>query len=392
MDLGNHEFGYAWDRNLTDSDGPYVELMAGVYTDNQPDFSFLAPGETKTFQQFWYPIQKIGRVSSANLDAAIGVQSTPDGLRVGVSVTRPIPGALVDVNGEAKNADLAPGKPFVAVFSGKESDTTVCLEDNDGGEVIRYQAEPHNGGDVPPPAVEPPLPEQVTSSDELYFIGLHLEQYRHATRGPELYWREALRRDAGDARCNNALGLWHLRRGEFSAAERHFRRAIATLTRRNANPYDGEPFYNLGLTLRFLGRDGEAYTAFYKSTWNFAWKASGYQALAELDAKQGRWSQALEHTDSSLRHNTDNLNATSLRVIALRKLGRTEEADKSLEAALKLDPLNAWARHLAGQPLAANNQLLLDVAFDYQRCGLHEEARRYACEWPIGRPATVRHR
>ena len=49
---GNHEFGYAWDRNLTDSDGPYIELMAGVYTDNQPDFSFLQPGETKTWSQY----------------------------------------------------------------------------------------------------------------------------------------------------------------------------------------------------------------------------------------------------------------------------------------------------------------------------------------------------
>jgi len=38
---GNAEFGYAWDRELTDSDGPYIELMAGVYTDNQPDFSWL---------------------------------------------------------------------------------------------------------------------------------------------------------------------------------------------------------------------------------------------------------------------------------------------------------------------------------------------------------------
>ena len=36
---GNREFGYAWDRKLTDADGPYIELMAGVYTDNQPDFS-----------------------------------------------------------------------------------------------------------------------------------------------------------------------------------------------------------------------------------------------------------------------------------------------------------------------------------------------------------------
>ena len=45
----NHDFGYAWNRSLTDNDGPYIELMAGVYTDNQPDFSYLAPWETKTF-------------------------------------------------------------------------------------------------------------------------------------------------------------------------------------------------------------------------------------------------------------------------------------------------------------------------------------------------------
>src|SRR5581483_968117 len=47
---GNHEFGYAWDRNLTEPDEngvyhPYIELMTGVFTDNQPDFSWLAPGE-----------------------------------------------------------------------------------------------------------------------------------------------------------------------------------------------------------------------------------------------------------------------------------------------------------------------------------------------------------
>jgi hypothetical protein len=48
---GNQEFGYAWDRNLTEPDErgvyrPYIEIMAGVFTDNQPDFSFLGPGET----------------------------------------------------------------------------------------------------------------------------------------------------------------------------------------------------------------------------------------------------------------------------------------------------------------------------------------------------------
>jgi hypothetical protein len=49
QDFANGEFGYAWDRNLTDEDGPYIELMTGVFTDNQPDFSWIMPNEEKRF-------------------------------------------------------------------------------------------------------------------------------------------------------------------------------------------------------------------------------------------------------------------------------------------------------------------------------------------------------
>ena len=45
---GNGDFGKAWDRNLTDENGPYIELMTGMFTDNQPDFTFLKPYEEKT--------------------------------------------------------------------------------------------------------------------------------------------------------------------------------------------------------------------------------------------------------------------------------------------------------------------------------------------------------
>jgi hypothetical protein len=75
---GNHQFGYAWDRNLTEKDAtgehaPYIELMAGVYTDNQPDFSFLQPGETKTWTQYWAPLSKIGPTQHANTEAALSL-------------------------------------------------------------------------------------------------------------------------------------------------------------------------------------------------------------------------------------------------------------------------------------------------------------------------------
>lgn len=119
---GNQEFGYAWDRNLTDSDGPYIELMAGAYTDNQPDFSFLALGETRTFSQYWYPIQQIGPAHAANLDAAISLQIREGKARAGVSVTRRFPNATVCLKRSKETlgtitVDLAPGRPLAQEWS-----------------------------------------------------------------------------------------------------------------------------------------------------------------------------------------------------------------------------------------------------------------------------------
>ena len=116
------------------------------------------------------------------------------------------------------------------------------------------------------------------------------------------------------------MGLRHLRRGEFSSAEKYFQLAAARLTTRNPNPRDGEPFYNLGLALRFSGRDEEEYVALYKATWSYAWQSAAYHALAELDARRGGWETVLGHLRSSLAVNAENLNARNLAAIALRKL------------------------------------------------------------------------
>lgn len=385
---GNHPFGYAWDRNLTEPDAkgeyaPYIELMAGVYTDNQPDFSFLQPGETKTWSQYWYPIQKIGPAHQANLHAAVSLIVRDGKARVGVSPAHPITGAVVTLSHKGKTLatftrDLAPGAALVEVVSlprgAAETDLVLSVCDADGTDLLTYQPIAQKAGDVPPAATEPPLPADVASNDELYVTGLHLDQYRHATRHPEHYWREALRRDSGDARCHAALGKWHLRRGEFTYAERHLRASIARLTLRNPNPYDGEPHYQLGLTLRYQGKTAEAYAAFYKATWNQAWAGAGYHAIAELDCVRGDYALALTHLDHALRHATDNLRARALRVLVLRRLGRADEAAAALAAVRALDPLDAWTRHLAEGNFPFDAQIRLDVAHDYVRAGFYVEA------------------
>jgi tetratricopeptide (TPR) repeat protein len=387
---GNHEFGYAWDRNLTEKDakgefGPYIEIMAGVYTDNQPDFSFLQPGETKTWSQYWYPIQQIGPAQHANLNAAVSLKLSGRTLRLGLSVTTGFPGAgiLLTAKGQPvfqNTRDLTPGQPFLAEIevpaNTAETDLHISVVDHTEQEIIAWQPKPRAKGKVPPPATEPPAPREIASNDELYITGLHLDQYRHATRCATLYWREALRRDPLDARCNNALGLWHYKRGEFVVAEKHFRAAIERQTRRNNNPYDGEPLYHLGLCLRQLGRDNEAYAALYKATWNQAWAAAGYHALAEIDCTRGNWAIALDHLNRSLRFDTDNLRARNLKSIVLRQLNRAAEAEALLRETLALDPLDWWARHLCGDALKCDAQMHLDLVHDFARAGLFAEAVR----------------
>jgi len=395
---GNHEFGYAWDRNLTEPDArgeyaPYIELMSGVYTDNQPDFSYLQPGETKSWSQYWYPIRAIGPAQHANPNAALSLQVTKRRARLGVAATSRHPGAIIQLERAGRlvrrwRHALAPDKPFVTELSlpSRTAATSLTLRvtASDGRELIAYTPKKKPERETPAPATEPPPPAEVSGNDELFVIGLHLEQYRHATCSPVDYWREALRRDPDDSRVLLALGRWHLRRGEFVTAEAHFHRSIARLTSRNPNPYDGEACYQLGLCLSQqalsdpdpAGKLTAAYAAFYKATWNQAWQSAGYHALAEIDTTRGDWTAALDHLERSLRLNTDNLRARNLKVIALRRLGRAKEAAKVLRATLALDPLDWWARDLNGEKLTCDAQVRLDLALDCARAGLNEDALR----------------
>ncbi len=416
---GNSEFGRAWERNLTDKDGPYIELMTGVYTDNQPDFSWLQPYETREFSHYWYPIQRIGPVKNANRRLAVNLEIGPRRIRAGVCACETMAARVVLRAGERRlweaDCKLAPGEPFVRESAPAQGATPESYRlqvfDRDGRELIRYRPWPAEaravagaGGQAAgeayeieagiaarcdgawanaAPAREPPPPARARSSDELNLIAAHLEQYRHATRSPEPYWREALRRDSGDPRAHLGLGRRHLRQGQFTEAVNHFQAAIARLTVYNSNPEAGEAFYLLGEALQYLGRREEARIGFYKSVWSAAWRGAGFYALARLAARQGEYPAALDHLEASLAADGANLNARNLKAALLRRLHQGARARKIVTATLALDPLDLWSQHEASllglktsppASLSADPQLALDVAFDYAGAGFWREA------------------
>lgn len=400
---GDEPFGRAWNRNLADNGSAYIELMAGAFTENQPDFSFLAPGETKRFTQYWYPLAGTGPAVAATRELALGVAIDTDRTVVRLEATRELgPASLVARDREdgrlLATFDVALS-PRAAVRLEVPTTTPVAIHVvGPSGTLLEWRTP------LPPramelkPAVEPAPPAEIATTEELYLTGRHLEQYRHATRSPEPYWAEALERDPGHSASHLALARLRLDQGRDAEAEPHLRAAISRLTALNPNPDSGEPHYQLGLCLLGLGREDEAYDAFAKATWVEAWTAPASLQLAFLDARRGADAQALDRVRDALRVRPDHLRARNLCVVLLRRLGRADEADLLLAQTLELDPVDVWARHLAGvlvrDRAQQEAQLLLDVAVEYahagefraavELCGLAREEDRLR---PLGQTA-----
>ncbi len=397
---GYSDFGRAWDRNLTDEDGPYIELMCGVYTDNQPDFSWLMPGEEKTFSQYFMPYRDLGVVKNATKEAMVNLEVEGNNVIVKAFTTAAYPNAKVVLKSDngillEDSFDFHPATSYERVLVtqlGFEPRTIeIAIISSEGKNLVDWKPEADVKKPIPEAAKIAKLPAEIESNEQLYLTGLHLEQYRHATYDPRDYYFEALRRDPKDSRCNNALGLWHLRRGKFAEAETYFRKAIETLSQRNPNPIDGEPYFNLGLSLVYQGRDDEAFDAFYKSVWNAALMDSGYFQLARLAAKKQNWEEALDLINRSLIRNWHNAKSRHLKVCILRKLGKTTEAEKLIEESLALDKFNfgvLFEKYLMtpdrvsnpvrgeklGTPIRANIHTFIEFALDYAFAGLYNEA------------------
>jgi tetratricopeptide (TPR) repeat protein len=389
---GNGPRGRMWDKILTDDDGPYIELMVGAYSDNQPDYSWLQPYETKAFEMYWYPFRDIGGVKKANLEAAVNLELNTNGTaRIGFCTTSAHRSARMLLQAGTRvlldeTAPISPAKAFVKTVSipaGLDEHELRASISTGGHELVAYSPVRLEHADMPEPVKSPPPPKEVKTIEELYLAGQRIEQFHSPGQDPEPYWEEALQRDPGDARVNTALGIRRFKEARFAEAEGHFCRAIARLTTNYTSPKDGEPFYYLGLTLQARSwepasvglRRGEpgltveeqeswllkqAKDAFAKAAWSQAWRAPANYALAEIATRQGQTRAALAYVNQALEANTLNLRALTLEAALLRDLGQRREALAILTAAAqKTDPLDV--RLMTERWLAGDKQALAEL-------------------------------
>jgi hypothetical protein len=225
---GNNPGGFVWDKVLTDHDGPYLELMVGAYSDNQPDYSWISPYETRTCKQYWYPIKKIGGVKCATLDAAINLERrASDKVFLGFNVTAKVERAKVLLNYGPQTfsdvIDIDPNTPYVReipIDAGvQDQQITGILLAPDGRELVRYTPVVVEEQPQPEPVDNLKPPAEYKTVEELYLVGLRLEQFHNGIVDPLPYYEEALRRDPSNLQVNTVVGIRLARQAKFAEAE-----------------------------------------------------------------------------------------------------------------------------------------------------------------------------
>ena len=366
---GDGTFGAKWCANLTDDGSRYIELMTGCYTDNQPDFTWIAPYETKTFTQYWYPIKKIGEPKCATREGACNLEKLENGkYRVGFYSTSHRKDCTIALLAGDRvvyhtTAEVSPEAVFLEEIAWTEAEAPMLvITDAEGFEILSYQ-EVVRGVKEPIAVREPALPpKEIPSVEELYLNGIHLRQYKHFAYCPEDYFREGLLRDPGDIRCNKAMGDHYLERGQWDKAISHYDAAVKRLTLRNPNPYDTEPFYKRALCHYYAGNRDQAYKDAYAAVWSYPQRSAGYYLLAKLEAQKGNTVAATEFLQESLRTNADHLFASYMLGVL------TQDADIH-ERITRRDPLFFTGMHLSKNAV--------HFALELMDFGLFEAAKEY---------------
>lgn len=146
FEWGTGPEGEMWSKILTDEDGPYLELMAGAWSDNQPDYSWIQPGETRQWKHWWYPVRNLGGVKAANREVALNLEVTNRVAKIAVNATKEFKGATVRLalSQPAPNGSTTPRAPSPQPSpAGRGSDAS-------GARTKSGAKEPSNAGDSAP--------------------------------------------------------------------------------------------------------------------------------------------------------------------------------------------------------------------------------------------------
>jgi tetratricopeptide (TPR) repeat protein len=391
---GRDQNGLNWRTALSDDTSAYVEIQAGVFRD-QETYGFLEPQDALRFTEYWLPIRGLDGLARANPDAALNLtrRTAHDGssaVEVRLNVTRSLPNAVIVLSAPAGALDsirrsLDPAQTIVHAFArhaAAASPYTVTVRDAEGRTVIAHTEDTYDYtpadqiavGSRPayafPPPAERSAADVVALGDDHERNGLLLDAL--AT------YEEGLARFPSDVALRRAAGRVLVLLARPAEAAPHLRAAVERVST------DYESHYYLGHALLALGDARGARLAWEQSQAFGPWRAASLLQLADMAADAGDGGAALAFVDSAIVDAPFATRAGALGIALARRAGDAAGARARLARWRAVDPTSAFLRveeALLGSDdpalwrhLAADPERILEIATDYLRSGMTDDA------------------
>ncbi len=397
---GEWEFGKVAQKNLTDTDGPYIEVQSGPLP-TQSDYGMLAPRDVVQWQEWWYPVHGLGNgFEYATRDLAAQTLRRDGRLELRLLATARFPRAKCVVAQEGhtvlSNVDLTPNEPAVLPLSqdpGKPVDITVTSKE--GRLLARYTSP------LPIPKVEPPdparfveKPDDQLSVEELFLKG------RKADRGTERrtarsYYEKALARDPGHVDSLLGVAVLDFEAGLYAQASKQLQKALDRDSDR------GLAWYYLGLCNLRLGNLSEALRCGYRAARSFGTVSLGYDLAGRAAFRQGDRAGAAAAFAKAVTADGCDRTAADHLLLALQGSRQTELARKRFQenptalvprAVLFLQNQPASRRFSSETRsfLGDDEFEMLETSLTFAECGLIREAEAIARACLDAEPASQR--
>lgn len=341
---GLSDQGMMWEKELTDTDGQYVEIQSGrLFNQNAEMSSYtpfkhiaLTPYQSDSWKEYWYPVLGTKGFVEANEYGAFNTKYEDGWLKLYYFPVQRTDDELVVKEGTKiiyqKALHLLPEQVFtdsVRVVVDKNKLTATM-----SGSKLNYTADSTANNMSRP--VQSPDNFNWNSAYGLYVSGSELMDQKLFANAEEKL-SASLQKDSGFLPALVKMSELMYRNMRYAEALKLATRALSI------NSVDGSANYYYGLIQEQLGNTVDAKDGFDIASLDPAYRSAAYTELASVYFKEKSMDNAMHYSNQSLVYNTHNIAALQLQSVIYRYTLANASEQKTLAVILNLDPLNQFA-------------------------------------------------
>ena len=386
---GQGEYGRICQRNLTDTDGNYIEVQSGPLQ-TQSDYGVLAPKSQVAWKEYWYPVHGLGDgFEFANRRVAFGTERKNGRLEIRMISTEKIDGAscvIYQDNEEiqVKRVDLSPDKAIaISVAMPQETGVNIVLRSLDGQELASFASPLPLPQVIPPqrPAYENKSDDRL-SPEETYLKAQRFDRALDRNMARK-YYQMVLGKDPLHPAALRDLAILDFEAAKYENASTMLAKALAQIPND-----DGVAWYFLGLCNMKQQKTDDAIKCGYRASRCLGTESIGFGLVGRVLMRQKNYSEAIEQFEKAMAANQNNSDALHGYLIARYCHGQKKEVlpllknlieksptdltSRALIAIIMNDPsgLTSYARRYVGE----YDFEMLDASIAFSELGLNKEA------------------